>query len=126
MTAFLALYAFVTISGLLFAQNPRRTPPLLVALVLQIPWISSPLIAYQFTAGFHATVGLIGGSLIADFWLGSGWQLNLFRELPWGIGINLFALLMLVLLGRSRRWTPSVPDPPHTFVEEFASHARLT
>lgn len=112
MTAFLAFYAFVTISGLLFVQNPRRTRLLLVALVLQIPWISSPLIAYQFTAGFHVTVGLIGGSLIAEFWLGSYWQFSLFQELSWGAGVNLFALLMLVLLGRSRRPTSSAPDPP--------------
>lgn len=98
--AFMALYAFVTIAGVLFALDERRTKPLRLALCLQIPLISSPLIAYRFSAGFSLIVALIGTELGVNFWLGSIWQFNLFGELPWGIGINLFALLMLFLIRR--------------------------
>jgi hypothetical protein len=59
MAVFLALYAFVTASGLLFVYNPRRIHPLFAALAIQIPWISSPLLVYKVAAGFHLvlTVG---------------------------------------------------------------------
>jgi hypothetical protein len=126
MMAFLLLYAFVTLSGLLFVQNHQQTWPLRVALRLQVPWISSPVIAYQFVSGFHVTVGLAGGYINADSWLGSGWTFYFFTEFPWGFGINLFAIFMLVLLARSMRTSnivlPSrtvVPSLPYTFVDEI-------
>ena len=97
---FVALYTFVTIAGVLFAQNERRTLPLRAALWLQIPWISSPIIAWHFTAGLCVAVTLIGEAPSVEFWLGSVWQFYLFRELPVGIGVNLFPVLMLFLLGR--------------------------
>lgn len=126
MMAFLMLYAFVILSGLLFVQNQQRIAPLRLALWLQVPWVSSPVIAYQFVSGFHVTVGIADGYLTTDFWLGSGWTFYLFTEFPWGFGINLFALFMLVLLARSIRssiTTPSgttvVSQLPHTFVDEI-------
>ncbi len=95
---FLSLYAFVTFSGLLLVLNERQTSPLLVAFALQIPWVSSPLLAFRFTAGFHVTVGLLGGTFSGGFSLGSEWQCNLFQKLPWGIGVNLFAVLIVIIL----------------------------
>lgn len=99
--AFLALYAFVTLSGLLFVHNPQRTLPLFIAVGLQIPWISSPLLAYRFTAGLQATVGLTGGTFAWRLGLGSDWHCSVFQKLPWGAGVNLIAVLMLVLLAHS-------------------------
>lgn len=107
---FVALYAFVTIAGVLFARDERRTRPLRTALWLQIPLISSPIIAWGFSAGFSLNMTLIGPELGANFWLGSFWQFYLFGELPWGIGINLFAALMLFLLGRMH--VPQVETSP--------------
>jgi hypothetical protein len=101
MLAFLALFAFVTASGLAFVHNPERTGPLIVALALQIPWVSSPIIAYRLAAGFQISIALIGGHFAGGFRLGSDFQINLFQQLPWGAGVNLFALALLVLLLRT-------------------------
>jgi len=101
LVVFLALYAFVTASGLVLVQNPRRTGPLFIAIAMQIPWVCSPLISYRFTSGFHVTIGLIGGSFGGGFHFGSDWQCSVFQQIPWGIGVNLFAVLVLVLLARS-------------------------
>jgi len=106
LIVFLALYGFITASGLVFVQNPRRTGPLVVALAMQIPWVSSPLVAYRFTSGFHITIGLIGGSFGGGLHLGSDWQCSVFQQLPWGIGVNLFAVLVVFLLIRSLQTVP--------------------
>ena len=99
---FMVLYTLATIAGMLFVQNERRTLPLRAALWLQIPWISSRVIAWQFAAGLCVAVTLIGAAPGVEFWLGSVWQFYLLRELPVGIGVNLFPVLMLFLLGRVR------------------------
>jgi hypothetical protein len=109
--AFLLLFAFVTASGLLFVHNPKRTGPLLLCTAIQIPWVSSPIIAYKFAAGFQVCVALIGGKFSGGFRLGSDFQINLFQRLPWGIGINLFALLMFVLLLRAEQARDQPPAP---------------
>jgi hypothetical protein len=101
--AFLALFAFVTISGLVFVQNPQRTIPIAIALVLQIPWVSSPLIAYKFAAGFQVCASFIGGQFNGGLRLGSDFQINLLQQLPWGAGCNFFALALLVFLLRAGR-----------------------
>jgi hypothetical protein len=101
MLAFLALFAFVTVSGLVFVHHPERTGPMIVTLALQIPWVSSPIITYKLAAGFQVSVALIGGRFAGGFRLGSDFQINFFQQLPWGAGINLFALALLVLLLRA-------------------------
>jgi hypothetical protein len=98
LTLFLILFAFVTISGLIFVENPNRVRPLCVALAFQIPWVSSPMFTYKFAAGFQICAARIGDRFYGGFQLGSDFQCNLFQRLPWGIGINIFALIMLILL----------------------------
>ncbi len=100
MSMFLALFAFVTVSGIVFVHNPNRTSLLVVALVLQVPWVSSPIFAYKFAAGFQICGAVMGGNFAGGFRLGSDFQINFFQQLPWGIGINFFALALLVLLIR--------------------------
>jgi len=95
----LALFAFVTFSGLLFVHNAQRTRPMVVAMALQVPRFSSPLVAYKLSAGFQLVVALMGGRFNTSFSLGSDFQLNLLQQLPWGAGVNLFALLMLWACG---------------------------
>jgi len=60
LAGFLALYAFVTACGLLFVHDPSRLRPLLVALAIQIPWVSTPLVVYKFAAGSHVVL-TVGG-----------------------------------------------------------------
>ena len=47
---FLALNAYVFVSGLLFVRDEQRTRPVMAALAIQIPWISSPLMVYKFAS----------------------------------------------------------------------------
>ena len=99
---FMAIYAFVTVAGVLYALNEHNTRLLRVALWLQIPWISSTIIVWRFVAGFSFALTLFDGGLNLVYWLGSFWQFNIFEEQPAGIGINLFAVLMLYLLRHVR------------------------
>jgi len=100
----------------------------LVALALQIPWLSSPLIAYEFAAGFRCTVAVIGGSFKWGVtWLGANYELGLLEDNPWGVGVNLFAVVMFVLLWWSVK-TPkptlqpaAVPEDPETQPHSFAA-----
>lgn len=94
-----ALYTFITVSGLILAYDPRRIGALFVALTLQVPWLSSPLVVYQCVSGFAFSVAIIGGSFkwTVD-WVGSQFDFDLLGQAPWGAGVNLFAIVMLALL----------------------------
>jgi hypothetical protein len=83
---FLLLHVFVLISGLLFVHNPTRVIPLVVALALQIPYLSSPVLAYRFADGLFGGVGIAESGPFAWFRLGTDWQFNLLQPLPWRSG----------------------------------------
>lgn len=103
LLVFIGLYTLVTVAGVLLAIDERHTTLMGIVIGLQIPIISSPIIAWIFSAGFSLNLTWIGAELGFNFWLGSQWQVNVFQELPWGIGINLFAMLMLILLRGLRK-----------------------
>jgi hypothetical protein len=106
-TPFVILYGSTIVSGLLFADNPKNTILLKIALIAQIPWFSSPVLAYSFGAGLRITAGILGDHLNASFRIGSDFQISYFQGLPWGIGVNVFALAVLVLLLRFTRASDS-------------------
>ncbi len=114
MTGFLALFVFVTVSGLLFVHDPRRTGPLLLAVGIQVPWTSSGLVLYKFATGCYwilslgapQTPGLVGARVNSELLLGSAFRFDLLHEHPWGIGVNAVALTLFLLLWISVR-TPS-------------------
>jgi hypothetical protein len=120
---FMGLYASVTASGLLFVHDPARNGPLVIALMLQVPCISSSLIVYRFAAGFDmcAAVGStenasrVDAGFFWDFMLGSRWRCVFGQESPLRIGVNVAALALLLLLWRARQpasqLIPSVSDP---------------
>ncbi len=95
---FAALFLFVMASGLLFAENPTCTTPLIVALILQIPVIASPVVSYNFAAGFGVRCGLVGGRFSGAYFLGSNWQLLIFSDSAWGFGLNIVALASLICI----------------------------
>jgi hypothetical protein len=100
------LYLFTIVSGLLFADNPKRIIPLMIAFGLQIPWVSSPILVYSFCAGFRITAGLLDGRLVTNYRFGSDFQFLIFGDHPWGVGINFFAVLILILLAWYSRTPP--------------------
>ena len=125
---FLLLFAFATASGLLFVHDPHRVRPLLAALALQIPVVSTPLLVYKFCAGAYliATVGSPRQS--GNFGLYFGWSAGLgtmFRfswnqkDFPGDIGVNLCALLLFILLWKSTQ-TPQPAKLPAIPVAEDA------
>ncbi len=107
---FLALFAFVTISGLVFVHDPERTGLMIAALVLQVPWVSSPIVAYKLAAGFQLSVAFIGSNVTAGFRLGSDFQIGINQQHPWGVGLNLFALLLIALLLRAKQMAYTAPQ----------------
>ncbi len=94
--AFSILFLFVIVSGLLYLFNPQCVIPLCLALFLQVPWIALPRVAYGFTAGFSIIAGIGHGP--PPFYFGSAFRFYIGWPGPTFIGINLFALGMLVLL----------------------------
>ncbi|MBI3476497.1 MAG: hypothetical protein HY010_12260 [Acidobacteria bacterium] len=123
---FAGLYVFVTVSGLAFVNDPQRTRPLLAAIAIQIPWITSPVIVYKFAAGVNTVLSMSGPAHAGNFgvhfgwafFLGSSWEFALLQDNAWGIGINWFALLLFILLRRSvRSSSPSVPSPAHAALD---------
>jgi len=119
MGVFLVLNAGVIASGLLFVCDPHRTNPLLAALAVQIPWISSYLIAYRFATGFELVLSVNGPAKGEDlafhlgwaFFLGTSWSLSFSQEHQFGLGVNVWALTMFVLLWRSVRTPLPVLQP---------------
>jgi len=117
---FLVMFAFVTASGLLFVYDSKRTMPLLIALAIQIPWISNEVLVYKFSTGAHFVLNMgspeeVGKSLYLgiDSLLGStfSFTFNSSQEMPFRIGINLVALLMVILLIKA---TPKTSDAAKT------------
>jgi hypothetical protein len=112
-TVAIAFYIFVIVSGLLFAENPKRLAPLRVAFLLQIPWVSSPVLVYGLSAGFRVTAGfgLSDARFSAGFRFGSDFDLFILGRHPWFVGINIFAVLILVLLSRYARLSKTTSEP---------------
>jgi hypothetical protein len=130
MGFFLLLNAGVTVSGLLFVCNPDRTNALFAALAIQVPWISSSLIAYRFATGFELVLSINGPAKGEDlafhlgwaFFLGSSWSLSFSQEHQFGLGVNVWALTMLVLLWRSVQMSlPEVQPAISTSPEKNAA-----
>jgi hypothetical protein len=116
-TITLSLNAFVIASGLLFMQRPQSTGPMFLAIALQVPWVSCSSFAHRFACGFETLLGIAypqeGGSLTLKFsyHFGSGCTFTIGKA-PFILGINIWALAMLTLLGRSVQ-SPVVVLPPH-------------
>jgi hypothetical protein len=119
MGIFLLLNAGVAASGLLFVHDSRSTLPLVASLAIQVPWISSPLLTYRFATGLEFVLNATGPEKGEEFTLhfawkcfvGSSWSLSVSQQHPIGVGINLWALAMLILLRRSIR-TPAPTTQP--------------
>jgi len=102
-----ALYLFVLISGLVFIHNPARTTPILIAMVIQIPVVSSPIIVYQFAAGLLVVVAVNLSDPGVSGTIRFGYQCQLFflQATSWSAGINIFAAVLAVLLLKQPRKT---------------------
>jgi hypothetical protein len=109
MIVFLVLYGYVTVSGLIIVENSSRTAPVLAAVALQVPSISSTVVTYIFNSGLSLFVGITGpqqerafAHFQFDLWWGSSWRFSFFQDDGWRIGLNLVALILFILIWKSR------------------------
>src|SRR5690242_8307557 len=123
MIVVLVLYGYVTVSGLIFVENPSRTAPILAALALQVPSVSSPVITYFFNSGLSLFVGIgypqqagAFALLRFDLFFGSSWRFSFFQDDHWRIGVNLIALILFISTWKIRQaiceQAPIVTAPP--------------
>lgn len=120
--AFLALYVYVTASGLHFVSSAQNTRPLFFAIAIQVPWFSFSSFAYKFAAGFQTLLGLAyspnaGVTFKFSFFVGSDWYFSIAQGNPFILGINVWAVAMLALLWKSTR-------APRLAVQPVISEAR--
>ena len=102
-----ALYAWGVWCGVKVLENQAGWEGSTISYwAVQIPTFGSPVIAYFFTSGFHLTTTLQFSPLKFDinFLLGSTFNYSLMNEVqPLLIGVNLFALGVVVWLMRLRK-----------------------
>jgi hypothetical protein len=111
LLAFVGLYGYGIFVGLKLSEGFNPIAHLRFYFALQVPFISSPVIAYRFCSGLQATVAIIyrGGEIVAeglhlesglrwDCRLGSEWKFAILSSEPWGCGVNLVALILMFLL----------------------------
>ena len=106
--AFLIMFIFITGSGLLYVHDPRQIKPLLIALAYQIPSVSLPMFEYQLAAGLNLAVlfgpppatgeGILSFKLIHHIGVVASYRFEHAHEGPWGVGVNLFAAFLFVVL----------------------------
>jgi len=127
-----AMSAFVTASGLLFVYDPRRTRLLQIALALQIPWISSPILLYKCFCGlafdlFLNSEPLEGLGRISDHF---GWTLDFGTTItlgpmgsrPWTIGVNFVAVFLFFMVGgawRAMRQRQELDEEAESFWDQL-------
>jgi hypothetical protein len=101
---FVVLSAIVLVSGVLFLNSRRFTRLLTVSLLLQVPLVSSPFVTYHFYAGLRVILLLfVNGAFGANAGAGAEFWFEYRQETaPFGVGLNLLALIMLILLIRNQ------------------------
>jgi hypothetical protein len=98
----LALYVVGVVSGLLLTKSGSTFHPAVRAfLLVQVPFFSSSLASFHFSALASYVVSLDPHRLSLEFhWLlGSDWEISLFKEpTSFTLGINVVPILLLALV----------------------------
>ena len=98
------IFFFGIVAGLVLIEDER------VGIVLsqifqatQIPLLSSPIIVYRLICGFGVAVFCQGAEVGGNYWFGCHYAFFLFGDAPWGIGVNIVALVLFIYLLRIRK-----------------------
>ncbi len=102
-------YLFILISGLIFVQHSQKTGLLFAALVIQIPVIHTPIISYQLTCGLSFIPSITSNGFNFNIRMGNTFFLYFLKGPPWGVGINMVAFILLLILIQHIR-QQSIPD----------------
>lgn len=103
----LFLFAFFVYAGLAFAANKANIKPLKIAFLLQIPWVSSPILVYKLASGFSLSGILHFGGFQFVYNLGSDFNFGILNGQPWGIGFNLAAVILFFLASKFQSTVPN-------------------
>lgn len=113
MLVFLALYAFGVWAGLLMLEDSSEAlAPNMLYWLLQVPVVSTNAVGYVFFSGFHLTARALlpDGAAKVDFLIGSMFKFNAMQPQDNRyLGINLFALAVVLLLWRVARGRVAAP-----------------
>ncbi|KJF82112.1 hypothetical protein UA31_08870 [Photobacterium angustum] len=97
------IYTYHIYAGMALVDNEEKTTPALLALLLQVPIISSPVLFYKVSTGFAASAYFESQRLTGYWNIGSEYQVHLLPSFNFGIGINIFALILVILLLKARK-----------------------
>jgi hypothetical protein len=101
---FSTIFVFGIVTGLVLIENERVGILLSqIFMGIQIPLLSSPIIEYKLISGLGVVVFFQAAKVGLNSWLGCHYTFYLFREAPWGIGMNLVALMFFIYLARLRK-----------------------
>jgi len=126
---FVGLYALVVVSGLLFAHDSTRTGPLLAALAIQVPSISSSSFVYQFAAGLAGIISIsspekentAGAHYGWELFLGGSWRVSFGHGNPLGVGVNVVPLTLLLLLWKAAQTSSGETWPSRNSFGRYSS-----
>ncbi|MGD0735066.1 MAG: hypothetical protein ABR976_07955 [Terracidiphilus sp.] len=109
----IACSIFITLCGLAFVHDPRRIRLVEVALALQIPYVSSPLLVYKLIcgAGLYTVLclepvddlAILFGHIGIRFQFGGYSSLAFWEHDPVAIGVNWVPLLLFLMVRKSMR-----------------------
>jgi len=99
----LTVFLYTLYAGLQFSKSTSNTKQLSRAFLLQVPWLSSPILTYKLGTGISLAFmySAHGGNYF--FNLGANYSLAIFSDRPWSIGVNLAAIGFLVLIKLYKR-----------------------
>ena len=94
------MFLFGIVAGLALIDSPQLGTALsAVYQAIQIPFMSSPLLTYEFYSGLQLGFGLAKGGLAFFVKYGARFALQLsMSAAPWRIGVNVLALVLFVYL----------------------------
>jgi hypothetical protein len=112
VSAMIATFGFGVFCGLRLIEDEEKGLRLLRWFFgVQIPILSSPLLAYQLSSGAGVNLSWIGSNMSIFWRFGSEMGVWILQDRPWGLGLNAFALVMFVWTNRILKKKETNPAP---------------
>lgn len=100
-------FSYIIYAGLEFSSNPDNVRPLKIAFLIQIPWFSSPILAYKMAAGFSLSGILHANGFNFLYNIGSDFSISILDDQSWGLGVNLAAIVLYFLATKGVKAVPN-------------------
>jgi hypothetical protein len=103
----LTLFGYFIYAGLVFASNNENNKHLRITFLLQIPWVSSPILVYKIAAGFSLSGLFHVGGFNFLYNMGSDFSFGIFNGQSWGLGLNVAAVGLYYLASHQVATVPN-------------------